>query len=82
MKPMKIVVLDGFTLNPGDLTWDKIKKIGEAIIYDRTSERQVYDRIKDADIVLTNKVLLGSDAMNKLPKLKYIGVLANRIQCG
>jgi len=73
---MKIVVLDGFTSNPGDLTWDEIKKIGEAVIYDRTSESQVVDRIKDADIVLTNKVMLGGALMNKLPKLKYVGVLA------
>lgn len=73
---MKIIVLDGFTLNPGDLEWDEVKKYGEVVIYDRTFEGQVYDRIQDAEIVLTNKVQLGCELMAKLPELKYIGVLA------
>jgi glycerate dehydrogenase len=73
---MKIIVLDGYTLNPGDLTWDEIRQIGETTVYERTSESQVLDRIRNADLVLTNKVYLGSDLIKKLPGLKYIGVLA------
>ena len=73
---MKIVVLDYYTLNPGDLDDTKLKQLGEVFTYDRTSESQVIERAKDAEIVLTNKVPLTAETLAKLPKLKYIGVLA------
>jgi glycerate dehydrogenase len=72
----KIVVLDGYTLNPGDLTWKDLEALGQYIIYDRTDPKEVVPRAKDAEIVLTNKTALSSDAIKQLPKLKYIGVLA------
>lgn len=72
----KICILDGFTSNPGDLNWDEICKLGECTVYDRTSPEQLAERAKDAEIVLTNKVVLGLKEIGKLPKLKYIGVLA------
>lgn len=55
---MKLVVLDGYTLNPGDLDWSSMESLGETKIYDRTSENEIFDRIQDADIVLTNKTHL------------------------
>jgi len=70
---MRIVVLDGFTLNPGDLSWDML---GEATIYDRTPAGQVVERARDAEIILTNKCLVTGDAIRQLPKLRYIGVMA------
>ncbi len=71
-----IVVLDGYTANPGDLSWAKIQALGKFTIYDRTDSENVYDRIKDAEIVFTNKVLLPNDLLDKCPKLEWIGVLA------
>jgi len=73
---MKVVVLDGYALNPGDLSWDELKSLGEVQIYDRTPDDMVIERAADADIILTNKILLLSDTLEKLPRLKYIGVLA------
>ena len=73
---MKVVVLDSYGMNPGDLSWDALKELGEVTIYDRTSEEEVYQRCSDADIVLTNKVVFDADTIWKLPNLKYIGVLA------
>ena len=73
---MKIVVLDSYGMNPGDLSWDALKELGEVTIYDRTSEEEVYQRCSDDDIVLTNKVVFDADTIWKLPNLKYIGVLA------
>ena len=73
---MKIVVSDSDGMNPGDLSWDALKELGEVTIYDRTSEDEVYQRCSDADIVLTNKVVFDADTIWKLPNLKYIGVLA------
>lgn len=73
---MKIVVLDGFALNPGDLEWDSFKQLGDVTIYDRTPEELVIDRSKEADVLITNKTLLGDTVFEKLPMLKYIGVLA------
>ena len=73
---MKIVVLDGFTLNPGDLSWDGLKKYGEVVVYDRTAPDQVVERAKDAEIVITNKTVLDEKVLNQLPLVKYIGVLA------
>lgn len=73
---MKIVVLDGFTLNPGDLTWDALKALGPCAIYDRTPADETVQRAADATIVLTNKTVLGREHIERLPQLKYIGVLA------
>lgn len=73
---MKIVVLDGYAGNPGDLSWKALKELGDCAIYDRTGVEQIVDRAKDADAVLTNKVPLDSTVIAALPKLKYIGVLA------
>ncbi len=73
---MKIVILDGYTANPGDLSWKPLKEIGELIVYDRTLPEETIERAKDAEIVLTNKVCLRRQEMEQLPKLKYIGVLA------
>ena len=73
---MKIVVLDGYALNPGDLSWDEMKLLGELEIYDRTSPDQVLERSIGAEALITNKTVLTSDHMDALPNLKYIGVLA------
>ena len=73
---MNIVVLDGFTLNPGDLSWDEFKSLGACVIYDRTLPDQVLARTGTAEIILTNKTVLTRDHIHQLPQLKYIGVLA------
>lgn len=73
---MKIVVLDGFTANPGDLSWDELEKLGNVTIYDRTQPSETAARATDAEIVLTNKVIIGREEMARLPHLLYIGVLA------
>ena len=73
---MKIVVLDGFALNPGDLSWNNLKNLGECQIFDRTLPEDVFDRISDAEVVITNKVLIGKLLIDRLPSLKYIGVSA------
>ncbi len=76
IKSMKIVVLDGFTLNPGDLSWDELRALGEVEIYDSTPGNETVSRAKNAEIVLTNKTLLMAPEIKKLPELRYIGVLA------
>lgn len=73
---MKIVVLDGYGVNPGDLSWHGLGELGELAVYERTSARDVVLRAEEADVVLTNKVRMSADIINKLPHLKYIGVLA------
>lgn len=73
---MKIVVLDGYTENPGDLSWDGLRELGDCTVWDRTAESQVAERAADAEIVLTNKVPIGRAAFDALPRLKYVGVLA------
>jgi glycerate dehydrogenase len=73
---MKIVVLDGYTLNPGDLSWNNLKQLGDLTVYERTPADQVYGRAKDAAIILTNKTPVSAEVINKLTDLKYIGVLA------
>lgn len=73
---MKIVELDGYGVNPGDLSWDAISKLGEFKLYDRTSEDDVVSRAKEAEVILINKVNITDEIMGQLPKLKYIGVLA------
>lgn len=73
---MKIVILDAYTSNPGDLSWEKFEKLGELTVYDRTSHDEIIERCKDADIILDNKVILDDETISQLPKLKYIGILA------
>ena len=73
---MKIVVLDGYAANPGDLCWDELKALGECTIYDRTAPKEVLVRAKDAEVLLTNKTVLSREHIEALPALKYIGVLA------
>lgn len=73
---MKIVVLDGYTMNPGDLGWDELLSLGECIIYDRTPRELVLERARDAEIILTNKVVLDRSVIESLTRLRYIGVLA------
>ncbi len=73
---MKIVVLDGGTLNPGDLTWEGLEALGDTEIYDRTPEDQVLERSKDAEVLLVNKVVLSREIMDQLPSLRFICVLA------
>ena len=73
---MNIVILDGYTANPGDLSWDELKTMGEVTVYDRTCPSETVARAAEADIVLTNKVVIGKEEMAQLPRLKYIGVLA------
>lgn len=73
---MKIVVLDGYTLNPGDLSWNALQQLGEVSIYDRTSPDEIISRIGNAPIILTNKVIIDKTVMTACPTLKYIGVLA------
>lgn len=74
---MSLVVLDGYTLNPGDLSWEELKKTaGGAVVYDRTPKELIVERAKDAELVLTNKTPLTAETIKQLPKLRYIGVLA------
>ncbi len=73
---MKIVILDGYTLNPGDLTWDALKHLGELVIYDRTPADKVVERAAGAEVIFTNKTPISEEALNQLPSLKFIGVLA------
>lgn len=73
---MNLVVLDGYTLNPGDLSWDNLQQKGNLTVYDRTPLQDIVERAKDAEAVFTNKVPLNADTLEKLPKLRYIGVLA------
>jgi glycerate dehydrogenase len=73
---MKIVVLDGYTLNPGDLLWDELKGLGECIVHDRTAPGQLMERARGAKALLTNKVILDRDTIEQLSELAYIGALS------
>jgi glycerate dehydrogenase len=73
---MKIVILDGYTLNPGDLSWEGFKKQGDLIVHDRTAPADVVSRCEGAEIVFTNKTPVNAEAIKSLPALKFIGVLA------
>lgn len=72
----RLVILDGHTLNPGDLSWDPLKALGDCVIYDRTPAAEVVARAQGAELVLTNKTPVSAAAMEELPSLRYIGVLA------
>ena len=73
---MKIVVLDGYGLNPGDLSWEKMEELGELSIYDRTSPEELLSRSISAEALITNKTVISAETIALLPNLKYIGVLA------
>ncbi len=73
---MKIVVLDGYGLNPGDLSWEAMQILGDLKVYDRTSESELYERASDAEVLITNKTIISAKDMENLSQLKYIGVLA------
>ena len=73
---MKIVILDGYTANPGDLSWKELEKMGSLTVYERTRPEETVARAADADIVLINKVIISREVIAQLPCLKYIGVLA------
>ena len=76
MHMMKIVVLDGFTLNPGDLSWGGLEALGSVTVYDRTPKEEIVSRIGDADAILTNKTPISAETLAACPSVKYIGVLA------
>ena len=76
LKPVEMVILDGYTLNPGDLHWKPLEAIGKCKIYDRSTPEQVIDRIGDGEIVLTNKAIIDRRTLKACANLKYIGVLA------
>ena len=73
---MKIVILDGICVNPGDLSWEDMSKLGELTIYERTAPQQVVERCVGAEAVITNKVMITDEVMAALPQLKYVGILA------
>ncbi len=73
---MKIVILDGYTENPGDLDWHGFEQLGETIVYDRTNSEDTISRIGDADIVITNKTVIDKNVLNSCHCIRYIGVLA------
>jgi glycerate dehydrogenase len=73
---MKIIVLDGYVLNPGDLSWDKLNNLGDVVLHDRTPANKIIERSIGAEVLITNKTPLTEEVLNKLPNLKYIGVLA------
>lgn len=73
---MKIVILDGYTANPGDLSWSELEALDDVTVFDRTKPEETVSRAADAEVVLTNKVVLGRKEIEQLPRLQYIGVLA------
>ena len=72
---MKIVILDGHALNPGDLSWDALRSFGELEVFDRTAENDVAGRARDADILLTTRTPISANALKQLKRLRYIGVM-------
>lgn len=73
---MKIVILDGSAANPGDITWGRLNDLGEVVAYDYTAKDELIDRMQGAEVAITNKAVFDADVFDKLPDLKYIGVLA------
>ncbi len=73
---MNIVILDGYTCNPGDLGWREFEALGACAVYDRTPENEVAARAREAEIIITNKALVRAATINALPRLRYIGVMA------
>ena len=77
----RLVILDGYTANPGDLSWDGLKAFGELKVYERTKPEELLERAKDAEVLLTNKVIIDAKAMAALPHLRYRS-LGHGLQCG
>lgn len=73
---MEIVVLDGFAMNPGDLSWNELKKLGNCKIFERTKPDETFERVRDAQAIITNKVVINRKLIEQLPQLKYVGVTA------
>ena len=73
---MKIVVLDGYTMNPGDLSWEPLERLGEFEVYDRTSLGQVITRAAGAEVLLTNKTPITAEILEQLPDVKFVGCLS------
>ena len=73
---MRIVILDGYAANPGDLSWDELTQLGECTIHERTPDAEVVYRAMPAEVLLTNKAVIRADSLTRLPALRYIGVLA------
>lgn len=71
---MKIVNLEGYTTNPGDLSWERFNKYGDFTVYDRTKPDEIIERAKDADILFINKCIITAEMLDKMPKLKYVGL--------
>lgn len=76
---MKIVILDGYTINPGDLSWSALEKYGALTVYDRTPSELIVPRIGDAEVVMTSKCILSAEVLRQCPRLKWIGILATGI---
>ena len=74
--PKEIVILDGYTTNPGDLSWAPLEEVGPVTVYDRTPPAEIINRAKDAEIVITNKTVLTAEILAQLPKLRYVGLLS------
>lgn len=73
---MKIVVLDGYTLNPGDISWEGLEALGEVTVYDRTAPKDIVSRIGDAEVIYTNKTPITKEMLERCPNIQFIGVLA------
>ena len=73
---MQIVALDGYTLNPGDNPWEEVARLGELTVHDRTPPDQVVERARSAEVILTNKTPVTAEALEQLPGLRFISVLA------
>ena len=73
---MNIVVLDGYTENPGDLSWDSLRQYGELTVYDRTPEDQIVERIGKGEIIYTNKTPITRETLEQCPSIRFIGTLA------
>lgn len=73
---MKIVVLDGYTINPGDLSWQELDTLGDVRIYDRTAPSEVVERCRGYEFILTNKTVITADMLDRMPDARYIGILA------
>lgn len=76
---MKIVVVDGYTLNPGDLSWARLEQFGSMDVYEHTTSDELFDRVEEAEIILSNKVVISDKLLEQLPQLKYVGVTATGV---
>ena len=78
---MNIVILDGYTTNPGDISWGAFEQLGDLTVYDYTAEEEICERVKDADIIISNKTVFSRETLKKITRAKYIGPYINRLQC-